>query len=660
MILRVWLGLLMRSGALLAASLCWPLAAAAQSEAADSDTVSERAREPVGDYEEIVVTGSLAPRTQSLTPGSVTVIGVEEIAATRAQSVNELLRHVAGLHLEQQGARGGRASLYLRGLDPNHVVVLVDGVKLNDPTNQRGGAFDPSSLAVLDIERIEIVRGPLSAVWGSDALAGAINVITRRAKPGDEAEYVLAAEAGRFETGRVLGRASGSLGPVGASIAGSWENEADPYSSGGYRGGNLKTTLDIDLPAETRLRADLRFADTTSEAYQEFSGGPLFSATNELELRDAWELSVGASLEHTLGESIGLTLEAQHARRNEDRHSPGIPASPLDPFNFVPEEIARDQMHRTFFAARADTSILQGLSFTLGFDGLWESGRSDALLDLLDFGVWIPALYALDRRIFGLFGEGTYEFDWGLSLSASVRGDWPEDHSGVFSPAVGGTLEIPRTSIQLHGSWSRGYKLPSFYALGNPLIGNPDLLPERSQGWELGLRWETPSLQAGLTYFDVGVEDLIDFEISCFCLLNRDRVLSRGIELDIGVRPIETLELGGGVTYNPTDILGTDQELRIRPRWRGSLRLLWDATPKLQLATRVLFVGTVYDASIPTGPSLLPLDDYVRLDLSATWSAHDHLKIFVAVDNLLNARYQEAMGFLAIGMRPRVGLELRL
>jgi vitamin B12 transporter len=149
------------------------------------------------ELEPVVVTATVAPTPLGRTTAPVTVISREQIAAQQATSVTELLRQVPGVHINQSGARGGVSSVYVRGSDPNFTVVLIDGIKVNDPTNSRGGSFDFSTLSTDNIARIEIVRGPLSAVYGSDALGGVINIITRRGEgvPNGSAEV----SAGRFD-----------------------------------------------------------------------------------------------------------------------------------------------------------------------------------------------------------------------------------------------------------------------------------------------------------------------------------------------------------------------------------------------------------------------------------------------------------------------------
>ena len=158
------------------------------------------------------MSASRAPRSRAVIPNATTVLDGDRIEESLSLSLDDALRYVPGLQVTRQGGRGGRSELYLRGLDPNHVVVLVDGVRLNDPTNSRGGSFDPTTLALLDVEKVEIVRGPLSTVYGSDALAGAINVITRSGRPGEAPETSVRVRGGRFESGSAVAQGRTGIG----------------------------------------------------------------------------------------------------------------------------------------------------------------------------------------------------------------------------------------------------------------------------------------------------------------------------------------------------------------------------------------------------------------------------------------------------------------
>lgn len=596
--------------------------------------------------EVIIVTGSHSPRSAALVPSETSVYDAESIEASQAQGLTEFLRFIPSLHVTQDGARGGRAALFMRGLDPNHVVVLVDGIRLNDPTTIRGGAVDPTTLALLDIDRIEVVRGPLSAVYGSDALAGAINIITRRTGPDEDLSASLSGAGGRFDTWSASGRVSAGLGFAGVSVAGGFETNGDPHSSGGYQGANIKATLDADLPGNTVLRANVRFSESESEAFPVASGGPLLSVSGLLEERDTREVSGGLQFHQATNERLDVEFLISHSHRWEELDSPAI-------LPVQPRTESSDTWSRTQLSASARLLPFEPLEITLGGDIYWEAGGTDTTHFFPDDNV--PSRFDLDRRVGGIFAEGLYQFPLGLNISASVRGDFPDEGKTEWSPAVGATLEIPEIPLAINGSWSEGYKLPSFFALANALVGNPDLKAERSRGWEIGLRANPfdGRVWSRITYFDIRVEDLIDFDSDTFTLVNRSRMRSRGIEVEVEVPISERLRFGGSATFNPTDIRGSSDRLPRRPRWRGELHVSGSPLESVELGARVLFVGDSSDFSIPTGDRTL--DGYAKVNVTASWRVHDRVTLLLVVENLFDADFQEAIGFPDVGIYPRVG-----
>ena len=213
------------------------------------------------ELEPVIVTATVAPTPLDRTTAPVTVISREQIAAQQATSVTELLRQVPGVHIDQAGARGGISSVYVRGSDPNFTVVLIDGVKVNDPTNSRGGSFDFSTLSTDNIERIEIVRGPLSAVYGSDALGGVINIITRRGTgvPNGSVEV----SAGRFDAYRTLLQANGTLGVLDYAVSGSYLDNGRPVEGNRFLGATLQTNLGVHLTDAIELRVSCAMLTAT-------------------------------------------------------------------------------------------------------------------------------------------------------------------------------------------------------------------------------------------------------------------------------------------------------------------------------------------------------------------------------------------------------------
>src|SRR3954470_15006040 len=160
---------------------------------------------------EIVVTGSRVAAPPEELGANVTVLSRGDFDVQKPAKLADILRRVAGIHIDQVGGRGGTGSLYMRGADPNYTLVLVDGVRVNDPTNARGGSFDFSTFDIADVERVEIARGPYSAVYGGDALAGVINIVTRHAAR-EQTQGSIDAAAGAFDTREFSLNAGGPAG----------------------------------------------------------------------------------------------------------------------------------------------------------------------------------------------------------------------------------------------------------------------------------------------------------------------------------------------------------------------------------------------------------------------------------------------------------------
>ncbi len=636
------------------ALLLHPADGAAQTEGDDS---------PTGDRpetEEMIVTGSRLPRVAATQPSFASVLEGADLDTSISTSLDDALRFVPGLQVTQEGARGGRSQVALRGLDPNHVVVLIDGVRLNDPTNPRGGAFDPTTLALLDIERVEVVRGPLSPVYGSDALAGAINIITRRGEPGEAPETSVRVRGGRFHTGNAIAQARTGLGAhVGLSLGAALDTFRDPNSDGGYDGASLKAKLNSTLPiVDIDVEAFTRIHQGSARSFPESSGGSELAVLRSMEDRDIREILFGFSLERGVTDAGSVAVRASRASRREDLDSPGIaPGAPVPP---IPANTAGDEYERWDLAVVSTWSppdletpfhLLQS-KLVAGVDFVWEDGESDSTP--------FPAFYD-NRRTIGVFGELEEQIGEAITISGSLRYDSTPDENDRLSPGGGLAIAIPHTPITLFGSYGEGYKRPSFYALGS-VIGNANLRSEKSRGWEIGARGQALGgrLRGQLSYFDVRVKDLIDFNAAAFQLQNRRRLISQGVELELGWRALDWIDLRGGLTWNTTDFRGISDEPLNRPRWRGFATIALEPTPRLELAIRTLLVGPSKASSYQTGDRVLTLAGYERVDVRVGWMAMDGVELFVEIENLTDATPREAVGFESPGIAPRAGVILRL
>lgn len=625
--------------------------------------------------EEMLVTGTRTPWRAATIPHAVTVLEGDRLDDSISTSVADALRFVPGLQVSRQGGPGGRTEIFMRGLDSNHVVVLVDGVRLNDPTNSRGGSFDPTTLALLDIERIEVVRGPLSTVYGSDALAGAINIITRRAYADTKPEASFRMRGGRFHNANIIAQARTGLGGVaGLSLGAAYDTFRDPESHGGYDGVSLKAKINAELPFEIDFEAFGRVHNSSSSGFPDSSGGSELATIRSMEDRNVREILFGGSVQRYFENLVTLEGRASWTSRREKLRSPGIDiVPPLDPggqFD-IPPSRSGDEYKRIdvgLSAAWEFPEIMvhrQALNTLLvtGADFVDEDGEGGTFLDFTGTGAaFTPNAFFDHRRTFGAYAELQESVGDYVTVSGSLRYDTIDDAKDRLSPSVGASVQIPGAPLTLFGNYGQGFKLPSFYAVGNPLVGNPMLRKETSRGWEIGLRTKSldGKVRAQLSYFDLRVRDLITFDNQAFSLANQQRLISHGVELEIDWQPDDCFEIHGGGTWNHTRFKDSPVNPENRPRWRGFLELRAKPIPTLELTVRAIASSSLKATSFRTQPRVDTLNGYGRLDLRAAWEANDRLELFFEIQNVTDTTPREAVGFESPGIAPRAGITLRL
>jgi vitamin B12 transporter len=602
---------------------------------------------------EIVVTGSRVATSPDAVGANVTVLSRADFDVEKPVRVEDLLRRVAGVHIDQVGGRGGTGSLYLRGADPNYTLVLVDGVRVNDPTNARGGSFDFSTLDVADIERVEIARGPYSAVYGGDALAGVINIVTRHA-PRENAFATLDAMGGAYDT-REFTLATG--GPLGD---GNWNLGASDSNEGGIVRGNHFDAQRVSGSLEqswgdTSLFVTGRHSKSDREAWPDDSGGFEFATIRDTDKRDANESVFGAGLDTRMGDAtFGLTLGLFD--RDETIDSPGVAPGVRDPFG-VPPSVVDSGLKRYSATLTGTQRFSDFVSLAYGVDWLREEGESDGSLDF-GGGFLVPTSFELTRTSWAPFAEMRVSSSFGLSTQVGVRVDKPDGYSSVTSPRVRVAYELADTGLTVAGAWGKAFKLPSMYALGHPLVGNPDLVPERSNSHELELSQTLAEGRAhwSATWFEGEFRNAIDFDPGPPPrLVNRNRVDTHGVELAGDVRASEQWSFDASITNAQSRVASTGNELRNRPEWRGGVGAHFAPLSTLKFSASATYVGGALDSSIETGD--VRLDSYTRVDVTGVWQVTSKLEAYVAIDNLTDEKYEEFVGNEVRGVLPRAGVK---
>lgn len=599
------------------------------------------------------VTASHLPDAFADGTTSSTRIERAEIERRQPQTSLDLLRPVPGVDVTQQGGEGGLTFVSVRGGDPNFTLVLVDGVRMNDPTNSRGGAFDLSMLDPEMIERIEIYPGSLSTVHGSDALSGVISITTRQAPERGAATVTMLAGTRGGRTVAVSG--GGKLADNNlSSFFGSFRQGDSAVEGDSLERRNLTARTQFvpgeDLAVGLQLLASA--GDATS--FPEDSGGPRLAALRSVEKRHFEREVLSVDLDVDISRSLSARGSAGWTRNDEDIDNPGIAPGVLQGIPPVRSRQRYDYMNAYGSASYRASEIF---SLTAGASLSRERGRSD---DVIDLGFFLPTSFDLTRDTLGIFAEAALTPVHGLLLQGGVRHDNPDSSDSFTVKRFGAAYRLETTDTRLHIHWAEGFKLPSFFALGNPLVGNPNLAPERSRSVEGGARQSLMGGKIGvdLVLFHSRYSNLVDFDPLLFKTVNRRLVESEGFEFRSQFHPTERLTFSLNGTYNDLDVVGASEGLRRRPRWKGGASVDWLPTGSSSIRLDAIYTGEFLDSSIPTG--LIEMPGYRRIDMTLRWRFSSAWDAIVSVHNVLNDDFEETVGFPNGGRRIDLGVRLSI
>jgi vitamin B12 transporter len=626
--------------------------------------------QPAPVREHVLVSATRGEAAQSTLGVSSTVLDAERIAEREASSFLTLLQDVPGVAIGRTGALGAQASMFIRGGDSNAARVLVDGVPVNDP----GGEYDFGLQVPLELERVEIVRGAGSSLYGTDALAGVVQLVTRRPRGGPVA-WQAEAEGGRFDWWRGYAGASGRSGRFDWT-AGAQRLQADnqvPNSAFAQNAGAFSGGYDT---AATSLRLVVRGDDADHGVPgQTAYGRPDLDASHERRTRVA-----AAHLRHARG-TLTHHLRAGYASLD------GLSLNPIDSGRFTPrwqDRVAPFEFSDFVDPAgfQNDISRLSGgyqlearagarQLLTAGVDVEREQGelgsRSGALVSprRTNAGVYVQDRVVVGARLFATLG-GRLEHNDSFGTRAVPR-------AALAFRARGG--DAPLT---LRASAGAGVKEPSFFesfGVSFSARGNPDLRPERSRTYDLGLeqRLLGDRVRADATVFLHDYRDQIAYTVLDFATFegtftNLGRTRARGAELSLEASPAAPLRLLAQYTFLDGEVLengdafdtpvyAVGRALLRRPRHQGSLGARWHGG-RLGLGADLLLVGRRTDSDF-AGLGLEENESYARLDARARVLLGRGLEVWVVGENLLDRVYQEVLGYPALGRALRVGLRYR-
>jgi len=608
----------------------------------DIFTIQTSAEEVVDGPIVITITGTHLPVSQQQETGSSYVINRQQIERLNARSVSQLLQTLPGLYVENDSSKGSINTVYFRGAEPNYVLVLIDGVKVNDPSNSRGGAFNFSLLNVSTIERIEIVKGSYSSVYGSDAMAGVINIVTR--KTNLESTASVRAEVGSRSLRNISVQSSIQNGDARFTLGASYYDDGEQVNEGKFVEKSVVANGDLDWTSQTKLSINAFHQNANSRAFPDDSGGDKYAVIRSQDESDSVQQNITLALSHQIHPNRSVNATVGFFQSTEAFASPGI-------YNTTIPAYDSDSDYKRHKAELIFTSeISSKFDASIGASVEREDATSKGSIYLTTFNV--PTDFKLDRSLHAVFAEARYRFTSDIQVNAGLRDDIPKEFNDRVSPRI--EISIAKNKTIYNASWSEGYKLPSFFALAHPIVGNPDFKPETSESYELGIQHKfTHALEANLAVFRHTYFDLIDFDNSGV-LVQRSSVQIKGVELNARQHYANKVDLEASYTATHFSIKNSANTLLKRPEWKASIRVNWAIMPTLNLAGNANYIGPIEDFAFPTGQRTL--DSYLRVNASMNWQWYRQWRLQLAVDNVLDKKYQQTIGTDAPGLGVRVAI----
>lgn len=621
--------------------------------------------------ERVVVSATRSEATLSSLGVSAEVLERERIDDRAAPSLLPLLQDVAGVATARAGQTGQQGSVFVRGGESRFARVLLDGV----PVNQPGGAYDFGTALPFELERVELVRGAASSLYGTDALAGVVSLQTRRASPGVTPSLRGEAELGSFEWQRYAGATSGARGGFDWNAGVQYLSTDNETPNSAFEQAAVALSTGVRLDARTDLRAVARF-DGSSVG----TPGPTAFGRPDLDASfDRDDLAVSGVLRRA-DERWSQQLSVGYARTEQLSNNPDdsgcyVPEwdgqqAPFPFCDFPSPDGFQNQTDRLAAGYQAELALGARHLVTAGAELEHETGAIGTPSDPLEPARTNFGFYVQDRLV---AGSRVY-----LTLGARLETNASFGTKLVPRAAVAVRAREGEDATTLRASAGMGIKEPSFLeSFGESFFaqGNPDLEPERSTTFDVGVeqRLFASRLRAALTYFHHDYRDQIAYTVVDFTsfegtYVNLARTRAQGLELTLEARPLPELALYGQYTYTGGEILESPSDfdpvyaagepLLRRPKNQGSLAA--EVTfPRFSAGTTLVMVGERADSDF-AGIGLTRNPGYTRLDARLRVRIAGALEAFVVADNLLDESYQEVLGFPALGRSVRGGLRLRL
>ncbi len=590
--------------------------------------------------DDIVVTASGFEQPRSETGQAIEIVGRDRLEQLQSATIAQVLQTVPGVSVATRGGLGGQTSAFIRGGSSAQTLVLIDGVRINDLTSPNG-AFDFGALMTGNIGRVEILRGPNSVIWGSQAIGGVVNV--QSIAPVDGFEGRLGAEYGGYDTKRLNANIAGTKGVFEGSVGGAFvkSDGISALAGGTERDGYANATGNARLKVNMSDSFTLDFRSYYNRAKVEYDSEFGVGANGLPVSRNRQFVGyVGAQFDMLDGR---FHNRIAYTRTDIRRIGTDPIVFSFNNFN-VRGAIDRVEYHTAFDLNDALT-LVAGVEYERSFASTSFEGAAPDV--------------ARNDVVSG-FGQIIVRPVNGLTLTAGVRHDAYSDYGGQTT--LGGNLAFTPNEgrTMFRATYAEGFRAPTLTE-GQPPYGKLQLKPETARNFDLGVEQQFLEGKAQLfaTYFNRRSNDLIAFSPVSFQSENIDKVTAKGLEIGLDLNPSSQLDIRASYTLvdaiNRTggDTFGNRQALR--PQNSFSLTADWQTAFGLSLGSSLLVIGDSFDDAANN----VRLDGYAIWSLRASMPLTDALEVYARVENMLDAQYTVVSGYNSFGRHATIGVRAK-
>jgi len=592
--------------------------------------------------DDIVVTAAGVPQSAEDIGQAVTVIDRQTIEQRQTVALSDLLATTPGVTVSRNGGLGTLTAVRIRGAEGEQTLTLIDGVRVNDPSSP-GGAFDFANLLAGSIDHVEVLRGPNSVPWGSQAIGGVVNVTTMQPADGLQARGNV--EYGSFNSVFANGGVSGKSGIVAASLnAGYLKTDGiSAASSGtepdGYR--QFGATGRVQIALAGNISLDLRGYYAHSKVdIDGFAFVPPYLPIDDAEYAKTQELYGYAGLNADfLNGRFKNRVAFTIADINRDNFDPSFSTT-------TPSFLARGRSER--YQYQGDFQVIDQVRIVAGAEHETSRFNDGSLFK--------------SRGVTSFYGEAILSPVDRLTITGGLRYDDDSAFGGHTTWGANAAYTLP-TETTIRASYAEGFKAPTLYQLFGPFgLGNSGLRPETARSYDIGIEQKLigNTVSASATWFHRDTTNQIDYDPGTFSYGNIDRARAEGVEIALNLRPSSTLTLSAAYSFIEaknrarTDVnFGND--LARRPHQSVSASIDWKTPIGLGVGATVLTVGDSFDDAA----NLNRLDGYTVVGLRADFPIGDKFSIYGRVDNLFDEKYTVVRGYNTPGRAAYGGIRLK-